>query len=303
MSNPVPPIEGKVVILGGGGAMGTLLSACFSGVGMSVTVVDLVSAPVAGRHNVSCLTADVRALQGEARSVLGEADWVSAALPEKLLLETWETIVGLLAPGALFVDTLSVKLPLIGAMNARMPGSIEVLSINPMFAPSLGFAGQSVAVIELKCGERAALFLHLLQSLGARLIKTGAEQHDRNAAMLQAATHAAIIAFGAALRRLDYDIEAMLPLMTPPHRAMLALLARILGASPEVYWDIQAENPFAPAARRAIEEAMRELSATVDKQDPAHFLGLLEELRHMFGMERLAKFGAHGARMLQRDTE
>lgn len=303
MSSPVPHVAGKTVILGGGGAMGSLLGASIAGAGMSVVLIDIVPAPAGNRENVSSVTGDVRVLSDEVRREIASADWVIATLPERLLLDTWENIIGLLAAGTLFVDTLSVKLPLISAMTGKVPASVEVLSINPMFAPALGFPGQNVAVIELAGGVRSAQFLTLLQGLGARLLKMAAMQHDRYAAMLQSATHAAIIVFGVALRKLDYDIEAVLPVMTPPHRAMLALLARILGASPEVYWDIQAENPFAPGARQAIEDALRELTLTVDQNDPGHFLKLLSELREMFGSERLAEFGTNSTKMLRCLTE
>jgi prephenate dehydrogenase len=125
-----------------------------------------------------------------------------------------------------------------------------------------------------------------------------AEQHDRYAALLQTVTHAAILAFGLALRRLDYDLETVLPVMTPPHRALLALLARILSASPEVYWDIQVQNPCAPEARQALESGLQELSRLIDGGDQRGFLRLLDELRDLFGAKQLDNFNRHSTSML-----
>lgn len=293
----------KAVILGGNGAMGALFCASFAGAGIAVTAVDLAPAPAARQADTAYIAADVRALPEDAGRALAAADWVVAALPEGVLLETWPDIVALLKPGTLFVDTLSVKLPLIDAMAGRLPASIEALSINPMFAPALGFAGQNVAVVELRRAGHADQFLGLLQQWGARLQRLDAAQHDRYAAMLQSATHAAILAFGLALRRLGYEPEGVQPIMTPPHRALLALLARMLKASPEVYWDIQAMNPYAGEARQALADGLHELTIAIEGGDPARFRHLLAGLQDLLGAERLAELNEHSARMLRRDAD
>lgn len=302
MSQAHPPMI-NAVVLGGNGAMGSLFCAMFAGERIVVTAIDVAPVPAARRHDVEFVSADARALSEEARRALAGADWVIAALPETVLLESWEAIVGLLKPGALFVDTLSVKLPLMNAMAGRLPSGIEVVSINPMFAPSLGFKGQCVAVIEVRRAGHAEHFLRLLQKWGASLQFLSAERHDRYAAMLQSATHAAILAFGLALQRLQYDVEAVLPIMTPPHRAMLSLLARILSASPEVYWDIQSQNPYAAEARQALADGLRALTEAVDGGDQARFRRLLTDLQGMFGPERLAEFNQQCARMFKPDDE
>lgn len=303
MSQTHPPVI-NAVVLGGNGAMGSLFCAMLAGERIVTTAIDVSPNPSARRHDVEYVSADVRALSAEARRALAGADWVIAALPEAVLLESWESIIGALKADALFVDTLSVKLLLMNAMADRLPARIEVVSINPMFAPSLGFKGQSVAVIEVRRAGHADHFLRLLQKWGAGLQTLSAEQHDRYAALLQSATHAAILAFGLALHRLNYDMEAVLPIMTPPHRAMLSLLARILSASPEVYWDIQSQNPYASEARQALGAGLRDLSRTIDDGDLAGFHRLQDELRGLYGTDRLEEFSRLSARILKsRDVE
>ncbi|MBK8161616.1 MAG: prephenate dehydrogenase [Gammaproteobacteria bacterium] len=289
----------SAVVLGGNGALGSLFCAKFAGGGIATTSIDVAPAPSSRLRNVACIVSDVRTLSEEAKRVLSGADWVVAALPEGVLLETWQAIVSLMKQGALFADTLSVKLPLATAMAGRMPRTIEQLSINPMFAPSLDFVNQSVAVVEASRGVHADRFLRLMQQWGATLHMLSAEQHDRCAAALQTATHAAILAFGLAMRRLDYDVEAMLPVMTPPHRALLSLLARILSASPEVYWDIQTHNTFAADARQSLAEGLRELTAAIEGGDQDRFRRLLADLQAMLGKERLAELNEYSTRMFR----
>ena len=79
----------------------------------------------------------------------------------------------------------------------------------------------------------------------AHLQRSGAEvdgaEHDRLTAALQVAGHAAIIAFGHALSSLGYDADRLRSLWTPPHRVMLALLARMGTLDAEVYLNSTAE--------------------------------------------------------------
>ena len=123
----------------------------------------------------------------------------------------------------------------------------------------------------------------LIEQWGARVVTVTADQHDRVSAASQALTHAAVIAFGAALTELDVDIADLDRMGPPPHTALLSLLARIASGAPEVYWDVQAANPYAPAARRALSRGVSQLAGVVDDGDSAAFGDLLDRLCGVFG--------------------
>jgi hypothetical protein len=91
-----------------------------------------------------------------------------------------------------------------------------------------------------------------------------------------------VLAFGMALDALDVDLAELAEIAPPPHVTMLALLARITSGAPEVYWDVQAANPLAPDARRALADGARRLASLVDDGEPA-FEAQLGRLRGMFG--------------------
>ena len=110
-----------------------------------------------------------------------------------------------------------------------------------------------------------------------------ADQHDRVAAAAQALTHAAVIGFGAALAELDVDIADLDRMGPPPHTALLSLLARIASGAPQVYWDVQAANPHAPAARRALARGVSQLAGVVEDGDRAAFGDLLDRLCGVLG--------------------
>jgi prephenate dehydrogenase len=174
----------------------------------------------------------------------------------------------------------------IAALFQENPRQIEAVSLNPMFAPSLGMAGRPIAVITLADGPRAKSFLKLVASWGAKLVHLEAADHDRLVASVQAASHLSILAFGLALKELGADVGKLSSLATPPHLTLLALLSRLTSGQPEVYWDIQAGNPDAPAARAALRHGIDRLTAAIERNDPAEFVDLFEEMRNYLQDER-----------------
>ncbi|HEX3482641.1 MAG TPA: prephenate dehydrogenase/arogenate dehydrogenase family protein [Kofleriaceae bacterium] len=271
------------MVLGAAGAVGRAFTAALRGAGLAVVTVDrsaAVDAAPAGADDVA--VHDDVCCPGEAtRSHAARADWVLACLPEDAILAAIDQLVPVLRPGALFVDTSSVK-SRVAARMATARRDVELLSINPLFAPSVGFAGQRVAAIG-EPGAEAAALLELLDHLGCRAVAMTAEQHDRTMAAVQVATHAAVLAFGAAVSALGITAADLLVAATPPFCTLLALLARISGGTPEVYWEIQHGNERAPVARAALEAGLAELSAVVALGDRAGFDRLLDRSRALLG--------------------
>ncbi|MET8759497.1 prephenate dehydrogenase/arogenate dehydrogenase family protein [Lentzea sp. NPDC004782] len=274
----------RVVVAGGAGAVGTLFVELLTAAGAEVHVADHASG------------ADITAPDALLAAELAVADVVVLAVPETVALQALGPVVAVLSPGALVVDTLSVKSRYAAATEA-VRSDVELLGLNPMFAPSLGFPERPVAAVELRGGPRTEELLTLLTGAGARVVRVTADRHDRLAAATQALTHAAVLSFGAALAELDVTVDELAALAPPPHATLLALLARIAGGTPEVYWDVQSANPFAETARDALRAGTATLAAAVGAGE-AEFTDLLSALRCVLG-DRLPEYGEHCARMFQ----
>jgi prephenate dehydrogenase len=222
------------------------------------------------------------------RTALAGTDLAVLALPERDALRAVDVVAACLRPGAAIVDTLSVKHRIGPKLaDAARRHRLEALSLNPMFAPDLGFEGWPVAVVDVVPGPVGARLRHLLAAAGARPVTVSARRHDELTAALQATTHAAIVGFGSALRRLDVPLDALLNLAPPPHRLLLALLARICSSSPEVYHNIQTANPNAARARAALTEALGHLD-DLTRADAADFAASIGELANWLRPHREA---------------
>jgi prephenate dehydrogenase len=277
----------RCVVAGGAGAVGALFTELLSAADWQVVTVDTVPGP-------DRVVGDVTAVDAALATELASADVVVLAVPEPVALAALGPVTAALAPGALLVDTLSVKSRYAAAASA-VRSDVELLSLNPMFAPALGFPGRPVAAVELRGGPRGTEFLRLLTTAGARTVTVTAERHDRLAAATQALTHAAVLAFGAALAELDVTADELAALAPPPHATLLALLARIAAGTPEVYWDVQSANPFAATARAALSTGASAVDLAVDKGE-AEFTDLLATVRSVLG-DQLSPYGAHCARL------
>lgn len=272
---------GPVIVAGGAGAVGRLMVTALRADGTEVLVLD--PAP----EDDAALAADICAPTARAAAALSAAATVVLAVPEPVAVAAIPVLGGLLTPGTLLVETLSVKSAVPGALHAHAP-TVQALGVNPMFAPSLGLAGRPVVVVAHQRGPAVTSFVADLTRWGAQVVELSADEHDRVTAATQALTHAAVLAFGLALDRLRVpDVSAVTA--PPPHVLMRALLARIGTGAAEVYRDVQAENPYAGTARRALRDGLDELESALDA-DPAAFGALLARARRPLG-DRTEHYG------------
>lgn len=291
------PVGLRSVVIGGG-AVGSAFARLLFDSGYDVDVIDSAG-PAAEAlppgSGVRFITGDITSMEPALSARIGRADMVVLALPEQVALTALDDVVAVMADGALLVDTLSVKSRIVPAVDSAAP-HLEAVSINPMFRPSLGVVGRPIAAVVVHDGPRVRDFLSLISKWGGRVVEVGVAEHDRATAAVQVLPHAAILAFGLALASLDVDARKLEELAPPPHRSLLALLARIVSGAPEVYWDVQRANPSGPDARAQLASAFRQLAEMVDQDDHADFDAALERLRGLLGPS-LAYYRESCARM------
>ena len=272
----------RAVVVGACGEVGRLVSQSLGNSGIRVTGVD-VRSETSAKFSVF-FQESAAAPSAELLTHLARTEALFVCLPEGVGLASAPLMLSTLCDGALWVDTFSVKAPVAKLLETQRK-RLQICSINPMFAPGLGWAGKPVAAVALTAGERVDFLQELLVSWGAKLEMLGVEEHDRATAALQVATHAAALAFGTALCELGYDTHAAVKLATPPHRLLVALLYRIVSQNPEVYWDIQRNHPAGAATRAALREGLRHLDENVARDDKAEFAKGFAAIREVLHAE------------------
>jgi prephenate dehydrogenase len=273
-------IQRSVIV--GGGAVGSMFVDVLGVAGSQVCVVDLASRTP--RVGVDFERADILAPTQRVVDELRRADLVMLALPENVAVAAVGAVAEAMRPGALLVDTSSVKTAICDAILRHAP-HLEAVALNPMFAPALEMTGRPIAAVVVHGGPRTDQLFAILAHHGAQLVELAADTHDRLAAAAQVLPHAAILAFGVALAELDVDFEQLMQIAPPPCTTMLALLARILSGVPAVYWEVQETNPYGAATRATLAGAVSRLVSMVERIDQDAFAHALHAAQRAFGRQ------------------
>jgi prephenate dehydrogenase len=272
----------RCIVAGGAGAVGRLMVDLLHRAGADVLAVDVAAPPAEVVQVCAYARGDVCAMDAPLVAELRRADIVVLAVPERVALAAVPALARELRPGALLVDTLSVKTAIVATL-ATHAAQLEAVSLNPMFAPALGFDDRAVAAVVVHDGPRARALLDAVDRRGGRVAELGADEHDRVVAVTQALTHATVLAFGLALDELGIAVEDLGAAATPPHLTLLALLARVTSGRPETYWEVQAGNPHARRARTALAGGLATVADAADYGTGADFAALLERAHQSLG--------------------
>jgi prephenate dehydrogenase len=270
----------RCVVVGGAGAVGSMFVELLRDAGADVCVVDLDGRDRPVPDGVRFRRADITQVADGLATELGAADVVVLAVPEQVALAALPGLAEAVRPGSVLAETLTVKSEF--ARAAASIDGVSILGLNPMFAPALGFEGRPVAAVVVRDGPGVAPLLELIGRRGGHVVPVSAETHDRLAAATQVLTHAAVLVFGFALADLGLPAAELRALAPPPHAMLLGLLARICAGTPEVYWDVQAGNPFAWEARDAPAGSLRRLADLIEGGQE-EFAAALGELRAFLG--------------------
>ncbi|MEB0223912.1 prephenate dehydrogenase dimerization domain-containing protein [Pseudomonas sp. 10S4] len=267
-----------VVVLGGAGLVGSLISRILVQYGYDIRVVDRRSA----EHERGFHQVDVMSPFSNTEQIFKGAVAVVFALPESAAIHAIPWVVSSVSKNVVFIPTCSVQEPFYKALKDASPLQ-PFVGINPMFSPKLSVQGRTVAIcLEERDSPSTFIEQHLMEA-GMKVKRMTPVAHDELMALCQALPHAAILGFGLALARSSLDLESALEVMPPPMRTMMALLSRVLVNPPEVYWDIQLENDQANHQRSALAEGMERLMKNVRDQDYDEFRNDLQGISNTLG--------------------
>ena len=193
------------------------------------------------------------------RDVAARADIVVVSVPIGVTGAVLEEVSSLLRPEQLIVDLTSVKTPFVPLMESS---KAEVLSVHPMFAPSLSLkTSQTCIVCPVREGNLAAFFKGVLQQEELRLISMTPEAHDRMMAVVQGLTHFQAIAAAHCMASMNFQ----------------------LAQSPRLYAEIQIFNPYVAEVLQNLQRSHERLMAFVTAKDVDGFAAEFERVRDALG--------------------
>jgi prephenate dehydrogenase len=194
---------------------------------------------------------------------VGRCDLVILAVPVGNLSSALRELRPHLRAGGIVVDVGSVKVRPIEVMKAELPPFVDIVGTHPLFGPqsaSGGIAGRKIALCPVRgrSSLRIAAFLRHVLKLEVHIVT--ADEHDRQAAIVQGVTHL---------------VAKVLVRMGPlPTRLTTASFDHLMRAtdmvrhdSASVFLAIERDNPYAAEVRAQFFSLADAARAELDQRD------------------------------------
>ena len=180
----------------------------------------------------------------------------------------------------LIFDISSLKTPLQPALQRLADAGAQVTSVHPMFGPDTELlSGRHVLFLEVGVPAATQAARALFESTMAEQIEMPLADHDRLIAYVLGLSHALNIAFFTALAESGESLPRLSELSSTTFDAQLAVAAKVAEESPELYFEIQADNPYGQEAMQVLRDAVRQVGETVLAGDRQAFVQLMQRGR------------------------
>jgi len=192
-----------------------------------------------------------------------------------------------LKPVGVVLDIASIKAPLQSGLDALKANGVEVASLHPMFGPSaVLLADRHVVVIDLGCPRATSLARSLFRETTAVQSDLTLASHDRVMAEVLGLSHALNIAFALALAEGHGDETLLERVSSSTFEAQVAVARRVVHENPNLYFEIQTENPHNADQLARLSRALAKLSEAVATRDAEGFRLLMEAGRAQLAERR-----------------
>lgn len=272
---------GKVVIVGGRGALGQRFASLFARSGYQVDVLEQADWP-------------------EAERIVADAVLVLIAVPIHATIDVIKQLPPL-PSSCIVADLTSIKVAPLAAMLAQHQG--PVLGLHPMFGPDISNIVKQVVVV---CHGRHSQSYHwLLQQFtvwGAVLSEKTASQHDELMQLIQAMRHFSSLVYGVHLAEEHADLAQLLELSSPIYRLELAMIGRLFAQNAELYADIMLSSVAVTGLLQRYQHRFNQLSHLLAARDKQGLMAEFAKGQQFFG-ELAGQFLQESRRLLQKAAD
>jgi chorismate mutase-like protein len=263
---------GRVLVLGGAGAMGGWLERFLPLVGHRVDAVDPAWGPPSHAEGRSATLGEINNLD--------VYDHIVISVPLARTPDALSAVVGR-RPRGVVVEIASIKSHLVPALEQARSAGVNVSSLHPMFGP--GKSPYEPLTFVLACqddpeAERRRLEA-LLRHPYTHLINLPFAHHDRLMGWLLGLAHLTGMLFGSALTRSGLEASELRACASTTFTRQAATSLSVLSEDAALYLDIQRLNPHREEVYSATREALDQLIALVAAEDLEGFRSTLNAAR------------------------
>ncbi|MAD74347.1 MAG: bifunctional chorismate mutase/prephenate dehydrogenase [Rheinheimera sp.] len=275
------PGGGKVVVVGGAGALGQRFVSLFQRSGYQVVVLEQSDWP-------------------DASTLCADAALVLIAVPITLTEQVINQLPAL-SGNCVLADITSIKQQPLSAMLTKHSG--PVVGLHPMFGPDItNLVKQVVVVCDGRYSEQYQWLLQQLRVWGAELASQSAAEHDTAMQLIQAMRHFSSLVYGSHLAEEQADLAQLLQLSSPIYRLELAMVGRLFAQNAELYADIMLSSADVTALLERYQQRFSELLQLLKNQDKAGLMAQFAKGQQFFG-ELAGQFLQESKQLLQKAAD
>ena len=189
-------------------------------------------------------------------------DIVILSVPNESAPKTVNAIAQDLDQGTLLVDFCSVKshiVPTLKKLSEQRP-DLETASIHPMHGPRIrSLAEIPIVLISIKTSAKFEVLKKFFESNSDRVFESNMQEHDTILSVVQGLTHYTQFVASNVLSEMNVDLEKTLKFASPNYSIFIGLATRVMVQNPELYSQIQLENPNNEKMRELFSKKAMEL--------------------------------------------
>lgn len=171
-------------------------------------------------------------------------DIVILSVPNESAPKTIEAISKDLDDDTLVVDFCSVKSHIIPTLEKLKDKNIEIASIHPMHGPRIkSLKDIPIVFIPIKTSEKYEMLKEFFVKHSDRVFESNMKEHDTILSVVQGLTHYTQFVATNVLAEMNIDLEKTLKFASPNYSLFISLATRVMVQNPQLYSQIQLENP------------------------------------------------------------
>lgn len=253
---------GKIVVVGGLGALGSRF-------------VDMFE-----RSNYQVAVLDVNNLQ-QAKELIADANLVLVAVPIDKTVSVIQSLPQL-PEDCVLADLTSLKAAPLEAMLKQHQG--PVVGLHPMFGPDVpNFVKQVFVVCNGRDTSKYQWLLDQIVVWGSVLQQDDAQQHDTSMEIIQAMRHFTTFVYGQFLSHQTPDLTHLLNLSSPIYRLELAMTGRLFAQDANLYADIIFGARHALSLVKSFQKELQQATELLEQGDKESFKRNFDLVANWFG--------------------
>ncbi len=235
----------NVLIVGGCGSLGNFYAKLLKKNNFEIYITDILDESLIREK---CKLEGFNFFEGN----YSQINIIIISVPNNIAISVLKEISKKAKKETLIFDFCSVKSFIVPELEKLKGKDFELASIHPMHGPRVSsIAGYPIIIIPIETGKKFEEIINFFETENTNIIETNAEIHDKTLSIVQGLTHFSQFVSAKTIHDLKINLKESKEFSSPNFDLFMSLMSRVILQNPEIYAQIQTENPYNEKMRKA----------------------------------------------------